>query len=235
MASDLLFQIRYRIQTAFESGWSQEPVFQSLVGEELARLKILNDFQPVGHAANYSLLYCLLRMFSLCDIRSALELGCGQSTRLLAALVKPSGAGLLSLEEDGGWAERVAAETGAAILHAPVVPTKVGGRTCRFYPLDRLPDGRRFDLVLVDGPIGTRRWSRLGAVTLIPRLDPEGWTVIFDDAQRPGEHDTIRAFRRELRAAGLDAAEVLVRARKWQHVFYSRSRPQVVALGDAVG
>jgi hypothetical protein len=52
-------------------------------------------------------------------------------------------------------------------------------------------DIQHFDLLLVDGPIGTEDFSRFACVPLIEANISREFVLIFDDASRPGEQETI--------------------------------------------
>jgi len=59
---------------------------------------------------------------------------------------------------------------------------------------DLSPAGHSFDLAVVDGPLGRRRRSRWASLDLLETALGSDFVVIFDDAERPGEQDTIKEF-----------------------------------------
>lgn len=94
-----------------------------------------------------------------------LEFGSGLSTRL----IRSTGASLTSIEQDA----TIAAASGAT--HCPL--TRSG-----WY--DWVPDGTRYDLILIDGPALK---GREGILPFIPDLILPGGTIIVDDCQRRNE------------------------------------------------
>jgi len=64
-----------------------ESVYQEIVQRELNRWKIEDNFYPVGGAANYSLFYIILRTVADFPLKKVVELGAGQTSLLLDALV----------------------------------------------------------------------------------------------------------------------------------------------------
>ena len=60
-----------------------------------------------------------------------------------------------------------------------------------------------FDLLLVDGPVGTDRFSRFGCLELIRSHLSKDFLIIMDDGQRRGEQDTVAHIVDLLRRAGL--------------------------------
>lgn len=143
-------------------------------------------FFPVAGAANYSLLYTLLRCITELPVTRVLELGMGQSTLLLEAL----GVNAVSVDHEKPWVERMASQVRHECVHAPLVSKHVHGQDLQCY--DFAPS--HFDMVLVDGPQGTPRRSRWGALDILDNCLGEDFLVIFDDAARKGEQDTVREF-----------------------------------------
>jgi len=62
---------------------------------------------------------------------------------------------------------------------------------------------RNFDLLLIDGPPGTERYSRFGCLELIRSRISKDFLIIMDDGQRQGERDTVANIVNLLRNAGL--------------------------------
>lgn len=143
-------------------------------------------FFPTAGAANYSLLYTLFRCLTELPVGRTLELGMGQSTLMLNAL----GVDAVSVDHEKPWVERMTARVKHDCVHAPLVAREVHGHDTQCY--DFPPS--HFDMVLVDGPQGTPRRSRWGALDLLDQCLGDQFIVIFDDAARKGEQDTVRAF-----------------------------------------
>jgi hypothetical protein len=79
----------------------------------------------------------------------------------------------------------------------------------------------KFECFLIDGPAGSFRRSRFGALEVIRDRMEEEFIVIFDDAQRIGEVDTIRECRNLLKRMQVTFAEKTFYAASTQHVFYT--------------
>jgi hypothetical protein len=170
---------------------------------------------PVGRAANSSLLYLIFRLLRDFPRLGILELGAGQSTILLGALHR---AGLTTsvktLEHDPAWAEAIGSKVGHEVLVAPLHQESVLGVMTETYEVDL---ATRFDCVIVDGPVGTQTQSRWGTLKLLQQNLAAEFIVIFDDAERPGERDTIARFL-ELHP---EAEHVFVHASKSQCVVFT--------------
>lgn len=197
----------------------------------------VTDFFTDEAAANPSLQLLHLKILRFCRPRRVLELGSGQTTKILSCYARDGGsAAVLTLEQDPVWASRLGPQVSHDYRHVPLEPRAF---TCAGIPLHlrtmwyaEVPDLRRekFDYVLVDGPDpGTRgtdhtAYARAGILEYMPALLSESFVVVFDDAERAGEAMTIDALRRMLDAGRVRHVEFAVHGIKTQVVFCSPDR-----------
>jgi hypothetical protein len=180
---------------------------------------------PVGNAANAGLLYVLFRLAWEFSGLSVLELGAGQSSLLLDALRRAGRvARVLTLEHDAGWAARIGAQVGHEVRHAPLGPAVFADIATEVY--DTTLD-RKCDCVLIDGPIGTPNNSRLGALALLEQCLADDFVLVFDDAERPGERQTIERCL----ALYPGARHVCVHAAKSQCLVFTEKFAAVASFG----
>ena len=200
----------------------RETLYQGIVHRELARLEIERPLYPVRSAATYSYLYLLLRICTELPVRRVLELGAGQSTLVLDDLAARGRLEVTTLEHDADWIEQVGARcTHARIVHAPLARRRIGGRQSEAYEAGEAVEGP-FDVLLIDGPRGRRRHSRRGALEFIESGLGEEFVIVFDDAERRGELDTIAETLKLLEAHGTDYSTTLVRSVNSQFVIATR-------------
>ena len=224
-----LARLRHRVSgTAdpFRPEPAMEAIYRDLFVRELAKLGEDDAFFPVGGAANYSLLYLILRVGVELQPRSVLDVGAGQST-LLWSLLQRHGLvrDVLTLESDADWGERIGARVSHPVLVTPLRPQRIEGREVMTYDWAAASDGRRFDAIVCDGPIGTPRHSRSGVLTMLDGLG-EDFLLILDDAERRGEQDTIARVHARLQAMVRDYGVGVLRAAKSQAAFAGgRFRP----------
>ncbi len=78
--------------------------------------------------------------------------------------------------------------------------TKFNGYNTSVYKgLDLLIQDKVYDLILVDGPIGSERFSRTQILDLIPlHICKDHFCVIIDDFNRVGEKDTCNELEKVL-------------------------------------
>ncbi|WP_242098480.1 hypothetical protein [Sphingomonas sp. CROZ-RG-20F-R02-07] len=197
-----------------------EPIYRALFQRELAKIGEVDDFFPVGGAANYSLLYLILQVGVQLRPRSVLDIGAGQSSRLWSMLHRAGYVGdVLTLESDASWGARIAAQVDHEVLVTPLASTRAGGRASLTYDWPRARAGRRFDAMVCDGPNGTRRHSRSGILAMLDDTLPDDVVLILDDAERPGEQDTVTAIHKRLQQLGADYGVGVTRAAKTQAIF----------------
>lgn len=196
----------------------RELQYLMLLERGLRHLDIDEPFYPVRGAANSSYLYLLLRLLTELPIDRVLELGAGESTVLLDRLARRRSFQRMTLEDHAGWAERVGARVEAPPRLAPLVPVNVAGHTAPGYDPAVLAGEGPFQLLLVDGPRGSKRRSRWGCLALLePYLDRE-FVIVIDDAERRGELDTVRAALDLLAAGGREVSHRFVHAAQTQCV-----------------
>jgi len=103
------------------------------------------------------------------------------------------------------------------ITHADLTERQVRGRRTWAYDMD-IEAYPCPDLVLVDGPRGEPRCSRWGMLPWVERGLGEDFLIIFDDAHRRGEIDTIEETLRLLREQGRSFRTRFYYSVKWQFV-----------------
>jgi hypothetical protein len=193
-----------------------ELFYQQVFDSAVARSGIaVPPLYPVGSAANASLLYAIFRLADEFPGLAWLELGAGQSTLLIGALNRAGRiASALTLEHDPDWASRIGARVGHEVRAVPLRRAEVQQNSTEIY--DFSPDNR-VDIALVDGPVGTSRRSRWGALKALEESLADEFVVVFDDAERPGERETIACFL----AAKPVAGHVFVHAMKSQCLVFT--------------
>jgi hypothetical protein len=169
---------------------------------------MLPDFFTDEAAANPSLQLFSLKVLRFCQPSKVLELGSGQTTKLLSAYTRtmPS-VYVLTLEQDESWVQRLKTCVVHDYRHVPLERKEfscngTGRRLVTMWYQD-LPElhSHKFNYILVDGPdpgtpgTGHTHYSRSGILQYMPSILAESFIVVFDDAERYGELMTIRALK----------------------------------------
>jgi hypothetical protein len=170
----------------------REILYQGAVHNSLASMGVKRPFYPFKCASNYSLLYHIIRTISEnTAIKSILELGSGQTTLLLDELSKIFRLNIISIEDDEKWSNRISKQVDHSVIHSPLKMQRVFGYNTSFYDIDKIKVDSKINLIIVDGPIGVKLRSRWGMLQYIESLHDD-FVIIFDDAHRRGEKDTIK-------------------------------------------
>jgi hypothetical protein len=201
-----------------------ESVYRDLFTRDIASLGMEDVYYPVGHAANHSLLYLVMRCVRELEPAQILELGAGQTTILLDRAKRALAADfqIRTVEHDPLWAEEISLRVGHEIVRTKLSPIAVDGRRINYYDRGAVADGRRYDFVIVDGPPAftpAMRFDRTGIATLLDDILAPEFVLIFDDAERDGESAAIDMCRRLLKNRGIEFFEGSVSGFKRQHVF----------------
>ncbi len=157
------------------------------------------SLNPGRWAMGFPALYILFRVLNDIKPKNILEFGLGESTKLTFqyhqhfSLTK-----LTVVEHNEEWVEFFSNEVYNIRNNVQVLPvTKklINGFECNAYEnLMTKLSGNLYDLVVIDGPIGTLNYSRYQMAEIIENdLLAESFVILLDDANRPGEKQTIAA------------------------------------------
>ncbi|MBR0797151.1 hypothetical protein JQ615_17300 [Bradyrhizobium jicamae] len=223
-------QLIHRLDAGSRSA-SMESVYQRIFERDLASINSAGiRFYPVGSAANYGLLYILLRAALDYPLGEVLELGAGQ-TSLLLDLMKKAGvlkSTVRTLEHDKTWADRISASVSHEVITTTLVPRCWHERRFMGYDFSPLPKST-VELLIVDGPPAgqaANRFARLGAVDLVEWINPSRFIIVVDDAERDGELLLANSIQALLKDKNI--------AHKCGGVFSNKTQI-VIAGGDYVG
>ena len=182
-------------------------------------------------AANYSFIYTLFRILDKVSPQHILEMGLGQTTRLTSQYIayKNPSATLDVCEHNQDWID----------IYTPELPKsaniKVHHLDLEYFDYDGKPNdkyknisgvcgGTKYNLIIVDGPVGGgKNFPRSNVVDLIPHNLAEDFIIIFDDAERPGEQNTINKTLETLTSHGIKYKFSYRQASKKQFMITSRS------------
>ena len=155
-------------------------------------------FSPGGWAVGYAFLYVLYRILDDMQPKKVVEFGLGQSTRMLMQYSDYFKAEVHTFEHDMHWLHFFKAKfekTDDSRIHhvqAELVEFK-GFKTLRYKENVEQITGGDIELILLDGPNGSERYSRIQILDLIPQsINKDNFCIIIDDFQRIGEKDTER-------------------------------------------
>ena len=159
-------------------------------------------------AANYSFIYLLFRILDKIEPRNILEFGLGQTTKLTTQYIayKNSKANLNVCEHSLDWIKiyqpELSKHRNIRINHLDLEYFEYRRKkNDKYAGLLELVGDQKFDLIIVDGPVGGgKNLPRSNVVDLIGHGNlAEDFVIIFDDAEREGEKNTIKKAQVALR------------------------------------
>ena len=168
---------------------------------------------PGRWAMGYVELYILYRTLNEFNPKSILELGLGQSTRMIAQYAKMDKNILHKVvENDSDWIDFIrknydfAINTDIIQLDNEMISYN-GIENVRVYKDFKEQMGiHKYDLIVVDAPLGSdmKHYSRIDILSILPECLEKSFVIILDDAERSGERGTIREIDETLTQNGIE-------------------------------
>lgn len=160
------------------------------------------SFSPGRWAVGYPCLFFIIKSLDIMKPKKILEIGLGQSTRLIgqySAYFNDVNHTVIESEEafiKFFKTKNAANFTKAKILNLPVTTEKEfnGIKNIRGYlGFSEKLRGCSFDFILVDGPLGSDmpHLSRIDLLEIIPSCLSTSFVIVFDDYNRTGESATF--------------------------------------------
>lgn len=190
------------------------------------------SFSPYLGAANYSFLYKLFKIFDTWQPKNILEFGLGQTTKITSQYVayRPHKAQALIIESDQKWIDLYKKN----LSLSPKLKIVKKGTTsfifkgekilnCRYQDLSSTVKNKKFDFIIIDGPLGGRICDRTNIIDLLKDNLAKDFIIIFDDAERVGETNTIKLVETKLKKLKVDFASFRISAKKDQYLICAKT------------
>lgn len=177
------------------------------------------SFSPGRGAIGYPLMYVLYRILNETKPVSILELGMGQSTKLIGSYVaSEKECKHYVVEHDETWIDffgnhfRLPETTeiirmdieDISVVSEQTDPPHYTNVT-RYAEFAKKLGDKKFDLIMIDGPYGYRspEFSRTDILGILPGCLKEDFVIVMDDYDRDGEKWTCKAIQLILRDASI--------------------------------
>ena len=169
-----------------------------------------NNFSPGRWAVGYPFLYTMYRVLDEMHPKRILELGMGQTTKMIGQYVAyNSDVEHIVVEQDKDWIKFFTGisplPTKSNVIHCDYeyVPYK-SEKNVRIFSnfTDKLQD-KSFDFICIDAPIGSYRYSRIDILNILPQCLSESFILMLDDYNRTGEQNTMREITHCLEQNGI--------------------------------
>lgn len=166
------------------------------------------SFSPGGWAVDYGLLYTLYRVLNGIKPKHILEFGLGQSSKMVHQYANYYQIEAVTCEHDNQWIsffnEGRDGDYNITIQKTELETiTYKGMETLTYKDINKFMGEKKFDFILVDGPRGSKQFSRSQIVDIARNNLSPSFCIIIDDTERRGEQETIQEVISVLESSGI--------------------------------
>lgn len=213
---------------------ANEAVWASIFSSTISGSTWLKDtsFSPGRWAVGYPVLYVLYRILNEIRPRHILELGLGQSTRMISQYVADADTvEHFVVEHNPQWIsffERnysLSEKSRIIKLDWEMIPYQDAETVRTYKGFADTFCAKQFDLIFIDAPLGgdMKEYSRIDILSILPECLAENFIVIMDDCNRAGEVHTWEEIRKKMKACGISYAEGAYSGDKDMRIMVSES------------
>lgn len=165
------------------------------------------SFSPGRWAVGYQYLYVMYRVLNETHPLKILELGLGQSTRMIAqyAAINDNVKHYV-VEQDYSWIEffknnfPLSSKTKLMLLDYEMSSYKEAKSVRVYKGFKECFEKQKFDFISIDAPLGgdMKQYSRIDILQLLPGCLSDNFVIMLDDCERSGEHCTLAEIEKIL-------------------------------------
>ena len=194
-------------QSILSTRAAEEAVWAAIFNNTIVNSTWLKDktFSPGRWAMGYPALYAIYRILNEIRPKRILELGLGQSTRMIGQYARAfNDVEHFVVEHDPAWIEFfkndfVLSERSSIVqLDREMVQYKEAEQVRVFKDFKNQFDGQKFDFICIDAPLGgdMKQYARIDILGLLPGCLAKDFVIAVDDCERIGETHTIEEMEK---------------------------------------
>lgn len=173
-------------------------------------------FSPGRWAVGYPYLYVMYRVLNETHPKRILELGLGQSTRMIGQYAAAfDDVEHIVVEHDQEWIDffcndfELSGRTQIVKLDREMVPYKEAEAVRAFKGFKETFEGQKFDFISIDAPLGgdMKQYARIDVLNLLPDCLSEDFVIMIDDAGRLGEMHAVDEMVKRLNDYGVSVVK----------------------------
>lgn len=197
------------LRTAEEAVWAA--IFKDTTKQSIwLRNKV---FSAGRWAIGYQALYAMYRVLNEARPKRILELGLGQSTRMIAQYAAAfDDVEHIVVEQDAQWIEffkndfSLSERTEILQLDYELSPYRDAEAVRTFRGFREALAGKRFDFIFIDAPLGgdMKQFARIDVLQCLPDCLADSFVMMLDDCERSGEQHTIAEMENVLRENSIE-------------------------------
>lgn len=192
---------------------------------------INKTFSPGRWAAGYQMLYVIYRILDEIQPQDILELGMGQSTKLIAQYSHYFKANHTIVEHDVSWLEKckedydVLEQANITILELDTTAYRDDPEVLIYKNFKERVGNKKYDFICIDAPFGggANKYARIDVLDLISDCLNEDFIILLDDYNRVGEKNTGELIKEKLEECGIAYEFGNYQGKKFTCVFTSES------------
>ncbi len=198
------------LQTSQIKKQTSEVVWAHIFHDTIVESTWLKDktFSPGRWAVGYPYLYVMYRILNEVHPKRILELGLGQSTKMIAQYATSfDDVKHVVVENDKSWIDFMLksfqlSERSSIVQLDLEMATYKEDKAIRVYKnFKEQFVHSKFDFILIDGPIGSdmQQYSRIDILNILPGCIGEDFVIMMDDCERTAENQTTLEIERCLK------------------------------------
>lgn len=225
--SQVLNEVRFHEKISREALWAH------IYSDTVKQSKWFNDssVSPGRWAVGYPFLYVLYRVLEQLEPKSILEMGLGQSTKMITQYVAHhEDVKHTVVEQDSEWVRffeeenQVALNTNICVLECEMVPYHNADEVRVYKGFKEAVGGNTYDIICIDAPSaeGMDKYSRIDVLSILPDGLNDQFVILLDDCNRIGEGNTAEEISNVLTTCGVDFAVGKYQGEKLFYIWVSR-------------
>lgn len=173
---------------------------------------------PGRWAVSYIVLYVIYRILDEIKPISILECGLGQSSKLMVQYADINKVNLTICENNPEWADFFSKQFPSAKNYIKFLETEMREVISPYISntyvnFDSVIQNQKFDFVFIDGPFGSKNYSRPELLEVVDNL-ADSFVVMLDDMNRNGEQETWKEFKKLLTQRNIQFEEKIYKSDK---------------------
>lgn len=162
-------------------------------------------------AVGYDYMYVMLRVLLNKKPKSILEMGLGQTSKILIDYQINSKANYEIIEQNEEWLSFFSKETyipsDVKVHIKPILyeyTAQYNANVKTYGDIRSIIGENKFDFISIDGPWGSQGISRIDILPYIPKCLEDSFCIMLDDYEREGEKNMIRELEKVLEDNGIE-------------------------------
>lgn len=195
-------------------------------------------FAPGRWAAGYQMLYVMYRILDSTRPKRILELGLGQTTRMISQYSIFYNAEHQVVENDPKWIEFFATTyevpDNVKIINLNTIVDKYldDEAVIMYRGFEEQFRGQKFDFICIDAPLGGKaiKYARVDVLKILPECLEREFVIIIDDTERIGEINTIELIQKTFKENGIQYVMKRYDGRKSSTIFTTKKYSFLTSL-----